>query len=458
MAYYEKRSKNTYKLVVSLGYDSSGKHKRVSKTVKIPDDMTQAKREKELNVLCVLFEKQVNDGLYLEGEKITFEEFTETWLKDYANINLSPSTLTSYKTKLSKRILPAIGNIKLSKLQPNHLMKLYHSLNEADIRFDKKYISKNELVHFLSNLKAQQIENDCNITYKTYQKLINSLPVNYNIAQRVCEKYNFDISKTFNYTNSKTLSPKTIRSHMQVVSTILAAAVRWNVIKTNPALNIDLKKYRKPKTTYYDDNQVANMLSKLSNEQLMCQTLIYLTLDTGFRKSEVSGLTWEDIDFDSCKIRINKQRLYVTGYGVINTSPKTEAGTREVTISKTVINLLKIYRNQQLESKLKLGTAWKNEPYVFLHEDGSAISPNFPYRWFTNFLKKYNLPKITFHQLRHTNASLLISSGEDIVTVSGRLGHADKNITLNTYSHIIKSKEEQVANKMDEFYAKFNVC
>ena len=64
----------------------------------------------------------------------------------------------------------------------------------------------------------------------------------------------------------------------------------------------------------------------------------------------------------------------------------------------------------------------------------------------------------TFHQLRHTNASLLISSGEDIVTVSGRLGHADKNVTLNTYSHIIKSKEAQVANKMDEFYERLNIA
>ena len=63
-----------------------------------------------------------------------------------------------------------------------------------------------------------------------------------------------------------------------------------------------------------------------------------------------------------------------------------------------------------------------------------------------------NLPKITFHQLRHTNASLLISSGEDIVTLSGRLGHANKNTILNAYSHIIKSKEAQEANRMEEVY------
>ena len=103
---------------------------------------------------------------------------------------------------------------------------------------------------------------------------------------------------------------------------------------------------------------------------------------------------------------------------------------------------------------MKLGTAWKNEPYVFVLDDGTPISPNLPYKWFENFLARHNLPKISFHQLRHTNASLLISAGEDIVTVSGRLGHADKNITLNTYSHLIKSKEAQAAAKMDAFYEK----
>jgi len=63
-----------------------------------------------------------------------------------------------------------------------------------------------------------------------------------------------------------------------------------------------------------------------------------------------------------------------------------------------------------------------------------------------------SMVRITYHQLRHTNASLLISAGVDVVTLSGRLGHADKNITLGTYSHIIKSKEAQAANRMDMFY------
>ena len=100
-----------------------------------------------------------------------------------------------------------------------------------------------------------------------------------------------------------------------------------------------------------------------------------------------------------------------------------------------------------------MGVSWKSDNYVFTHEDGKEIHPNRPYRLFVDFLKRHNLPKITFHQLRHTNASLLISAGTDIVTLSGRFGHGDKNVTLNTYSHIIKSREALAANRMDEFYA-----
>ena len=227
--------------------------------------------------------------------------------------------------------------------------------------------------------------------------------------------------------------------------------------KSNPMQRIDMKKYQKPKAKYYADKQVSEMLNALNNEPLILVVMVYLAIDTGLRRSELTGLIWEDVNFETSQISINKQRHYVVGYGTIKDKTKTEAGVRIVTVSNKVMQLLKQYKNQQIQQRLKLGSAWHNEPYVFVLDDGKAISTNLPYKWFINFLKRHNLPKITFHQLRHTNASLLISEGEDIVTVSGRLGHADKNITLNIYSHLIKSREAQVANKMDAFYAKMNV-
>lgn len=451
MAYFEKRSANTYKIVVSMGYDSNGKHRRVSKTVKLPENMSESKRQKELNTLCVLFQQEVENGLYLDGGKITFAEFTNKWLTDYAEKNLAPTTLVSYKIILN-RILPAIGHITLNKLQPHHLIQFYNSLDEEGTRLDGRFTPTKALIKYLEPLTLSHIIKTTGISSKTCRRLKTGMATNYNTAQKLCNTYKLDFSRMFKGNSEKKLTRKTIRNHHIVIHSILSTAVDWNILTNNPAERAKPQKVTKTQAKYYNDEQVADMLNALRSEPLMYMTMIYLAIDTGLREGELTGLKWEDINFNTCEININKQRHYITGIGNIEGKPKTDAGVRTVTASKTVIAFLKEYKKQQNENRLKFGTAWQNGQYVFLHEDGSPISTQLPYKWFTKFLNRHNLPKITFHQLRHTNASLLISSGEDIVTVSGRLGHADKNVTLNTYSHIIKSKEAQVANKMDEFY------
>ncbi len=451
MAYFEKRSANTYKIVVSMGYDSNGKHRRVSKTVKLPENMSESKRQKELNTLCVLFQQEVENGLYLDGGKITFAEFTNKWLTDYAEKNLAPTTLVSYKIILN-RILPAIGHITLNKLQPHHLIQFYNSLDEEGTRLDGRFTPTKALIKYLEPLTLSHIIKTTGISSKTCRRLKTGMATNYSTAQKLCNTYKLDFSRMFKGNSEKKLTRKTIRNHHIVIHSILSTAVDWNILTNNPAERAKPQKVTKTQAKYYNDEQVADMLNALRSEPLMYMTMIYLAIDIGLREGELTGLKWEDINFNTCEININKQRHYITGIGNIEGKPKTDAGVRTVTASKTVIAFLKEYKKQQNENRLKFGTAWQNGQYVFLHEDGSPISTQLPYKWFTKFLNRHNLPKITFHQLRHTNASLLISSGEDIVTVSGRLGHADKNVTLNTYSHIIKSKEAQVANKMDEFY------
>lgn len=456
MAYYEQKSKNSYKIVVSMGYDSSGKRRRVSKTVKLPENMSESKRQKELNALCVLFQKEVENGIYLDGGKITFAEFTEKWLADYGEKNLAPTTLVSYKIILN-RILPVIGHITLNKLQPHHLIQFYNSLDEEGARLDGRFTPTKYLIKYLEPLTIAHIIKTTSISSKTCRRLKTGMATNYATAQKLCRIYKLDFHRMFKGDTEKKLTRKTVRNHHIVIHSILSTAVDWNILMNNPAECAKPQKVTKPKAKYYNDEQVAEMLNALSSEPLMYMTMIYLAIDIGLREGELTGLKWEDINFNTCEININKQRHYIAGIGDVEGKPKTDAGMRIVTASKTVISLLKEYKKQQTENRLKFGTAWQNGEYVFLHEDGKPISTQRPYKWFTNFLKRHNLPKITFHQLRHTNASLLISSGEDIVTVSERLGHADKNVTLNTYSHIIKSKEAQVANKMDEFYAALKI-
>ena len=228
----------------------------------------------------------------------------------------------------------------------------------------------------------------------------------------------------------------------------------WNIITSNPACRVDLGKLSKSKPDYYDDEQVVALFTALEDEPFHYKTMVYFTIDTGMRSSEVTGTRWSNINLDTGVVTVNRQRQYVSGYGIFEADPKSDSGFRTITLSETVKQMLAEYKAHQRENMTKFGTAWVHNDFVFVHEDGTPLHPQRPYRWFTDFLERHKLPKITYHQLRHTNASLLISAGVDIVTLSGRLGHFDKSFTLNTYIHMIKSKETQAANKMELFYLK----
>lgn len=436
MASIERRSDTTYRLTVSCGYGSDGKKIRKKKTITLPAGMTPKQVEKELQKQAVLFEREVETGTYLDGEKITLAEFTQKWLMDYAEKRLAPGSLNPYKMRLEKRILPALGHIKLAKLQPHHLLEFYNNLGEDGMRLDGRYTPTQTLLTRLEDISTPVMAEATGVSFKTCARVKRGEKTTHEVAEKICATYDLDIKKDFTLDIDKKLSERTIKHHHGIIQSILATAVKWGLIQSNPAERIDTLPAAKKKAAYYDDVEVATMLSAIDTEPLKYKAMVYLTIDTGVRTGELTGLVWSDIDFDANTVTINKQRQYVSGYGTIEKDPKTDSGNRVVTLSGTVAGLLRQYKKQQLEDRLSMGSAWQGGENVFLHEDGAPLHPHRPYKWFTEFLVRHNLPKITYHQLRHTNASLLISAGVDVVTLSGRLGHADKNITLNTYSHV----------------------
>jgi len=130
MASIKKRGENSYQITVSCGYDGQGKKLTETKTISIDPGLTLKQADKELQKQATLFEQEVENGTYLDGSKITLAEFTERWLKDYAEKQLAPKTLHRYKDMLKSRILPALGHHKLAKLQPTHLLQFYDNLGE----------------------------------------------------------------------------------------------------------------------------------------------------------------------------------------------------------------------------------------------------------------------------------------------------------------------------------------
>ena len=142
MATVEKRpnrSSTSYRIIVSCGYDKNGKQIRKKKTFTLPHSLTEKQREKEIEKQKVLFEQEVQNGTYLDGDKITFSEYARTWMESYAEKELAPSTVVRYKALLT-RINQAMGEKKLCRIQPIHINSFISNLSENDIRIDHKYI------------------------------------------------------------------------------------------------------------------------------------------------------------------------------------------------------------------------------------------------------------------------------------------------------------------------------
>jgi integrase len=129
---------------------------------------------------------------------------------------------------------------------------------------------------------------------------------------------------------------------------------------------------------------------------------------------------------------------------------QTERSVREINISFGVLDILRKLVAEQEETRTQLGNQWVDTGKIFTQWNGLPMFPQTPSHWFGKWLKRTDLPPITFHQLRHSHASILIANGVDIATVSKRLGHAKILTTINTYTHTIKSKDTAAADMLDD--------
>ena len=189
----------------------------------------------------------------------------------------------------------------------------------------------------------------------------------------------------------------------------------------------------------------------MQNESIKYQAIILLAIDSGCRRGEITGLNWEDIDFEKSTININKTTQYVAGYGTFEKSTKTDTSNRIIYIAPTTMQILRQYKKEQSEQKMLLGSEWKNPKRVFTTDYGEDMHPDRPYKILKQIIKKYNLKDITFHGLRHTSISLQINSGIQTQIISKRAGHSNVSITHNIYSHFFDDEFKEVANKMDTF-------
>lgn len=148
-------------------------------------------------------------------------------------------------------------------------------------------------------------------------------------------------------------------------------------------------------------------------------------------------------------MHISRSSQYIGDKTIITKEPKTRSGIRHFAMSETLCRILKEYRRWQMEQRIKAGTDWQNTDRLFTQWNGLPIYPDTVTDWFAKFIKRSELPYVTLHSLRHTNATLMIAEGIDVCAVSRRLGHASTATTLNIYAHALKSKDKAAAEVID---------
>ena len=163
-------------------------------------------------------------------------------------------------------------------------------------------------------------------------------------------------------------------------------------------------------------------------------------------------MEWKDIDFKAKTLRIERTSQLVKKVGVVTKNTKTEQSRRIVDLNEYCIKLLKAYKIWQMERKLKLGDVWVHDTdRLFTQENGLPTCPDTVTTWFRKFIDKTDLPRIHVHSLRHINATLMISLGIDIRTISRQV--ADIPIVrplCGVYSHFIHSAGQDAASKLEK--------
>lgn len=242
------------------------------------------------------------------------------------------------------------------------------------------------------------------------------------------------------------LSPKNIRDTFNNVNAAMKKAVKLRLIPYNPCEAVELPKLKKYRAKVYSPEMIRKLLDTAKGTDIYLP--VFLLVMVGLRRGELFALRWEDIDFKNNILSVRKNMVRGEN-GFVIKDPKTESGIRDIALGDDVIAVLKQARLDYMNDVFSYGPGFQNLGFVIRQEDGSPLRPDSMSQKWRRFLEANNLPKIRLHDLRHSNATALIQAGVSPKVVQQRLGHADVNITLNTYTHVLPEMDMEAAQKLD---------
>jgi integrase len=250
-----------------------------------------------------------------------------------------------------------------------------------------------------------------------------------------------DVQNIFSTMEEKGLSPRTRQFVFDVVSMALDQAVKLGLVIRNVCDQLTRPKVPKRDMLTLDAHQAAVFLKAAQSDRLW--TMYVLALTVGMRQGELFALQWSSVSLDAGRLSVR----HTLCNGKLG-PPKTSKSRRQIELPAIAVGALW----QHKAAMLAEGHA--SSPFVFCNTRGGNLSSqNFLRRSFLPILKAADLPRIRFHDLRHTAATLMLSEGINAKVVSETLGHATVAFTLDTYAHVLPSMGRDAANRMNRLFS-----
>ena len=232
----------------------------------------------------------------------------------------------------------------------------------------------------------------------------------------------------------KGLAPKTVRNIHQMIGSAYNLAIEQHLVTKNPTQGCALPKVEHKEMKTLTADQLSAFFQEARDSGVY--ELYYLDLATGLRRGELLGLKWTDVDLDRGVLKI--QRAISRQDGKVVEAPlKTKNAYRTLPVSADAIDVL-------VQQRRKTG----NSEWVFPSPSGGPMSPDSVLHMLQRVLKRAGLPRIRFHDLRHSCASLLINNGCGLKEVQEWLGHSDISTTANIYGHLETQRKQAMAQKL----------
>ena len=387
MANITQKPNGTYLVRISCGRDiMTGKQILRGRIFKpSKPDLSQERFQKELNE----FIEDFTDELRCErNRKKPENKIVSDFAKEYLSIqktSLSPTSYVLYERIIEQHILPMFGRMRLRDIKTYHVQDFIMRLNSMP-RSDGK---------------------------------------------------------------PGHIAPQTVKRYTSVLRSMLTMAYKMYYMDDDVGLSrrLTFPKERYQEVDVFTIEETKTILDAAKTEPINIRLLIELALFTGMRRGEIIGLKWSDINFDKQCLSVKRSIYKPKSKKSVEKEPKSHSSIRTIAIPNCLCETLKESKKSQEEYSLSLAT-WQNLEYVFTDKNGNVMNPQTPTKQFSKFLDRHNIRHLKFHCLRHTSATLLLSNGCDIKTISARLGHSSIE-TTNIYVHMLKSVDKEAAITFD---------